>query len=275
MLTRIITGGQSGIEIAALDVARKLGIDHGGWLPKSTSKMNSDLISVYGLRETDSFGPQAPLVKNIEKSDGVLLITRGEKIERLKQTVRIALKYQRQFLGVDLTQYPPFEAASLINSWLEIQNVKTVFITGPYESEIPGIYRDAHKILETVVYLGFVKSDPHSRQEIKGGGKSSQSPLSRQPQSVQECVERLKQVLSLKERTRIANLQGEELGQLRSGLGEYIKNQYGLYGSNDALMESCIQEGKLARPLAEEACATILRALWNDLRQSHKLRLVR
>lgn len=274
MISRIISGANPGVEMAALDVARKLGIDHGGWLPKGRPQQNRELMASYGLKEMDSFGNRQVMEKNVQEADGALLVFRGEKIPRLKHSVEAALKHHRQFLGVDLKQYPAFEAASLINSWTEIQKVRTVFITGATELEVPGIYRQTHKILETVFYLGFVKSDAHkmsAREAIPPESPDRRLP----PQTVEECVERLKTVLSLKERTCIANMQPDELGQLRKSLGEFVKNKYGLYTGNDALMKSCAQLGQLTQPLAEEACAVILRSLWADLRKTHKLRIVR
>jgi hypothetical protein len=274
VISRIISGANSGVELAALDVARKLGIDHGGWLPKGRPRQNRELIATYGLQEIDILGKHQAMEKNIQESDGALLVFRGEKIPRLKYSVEAAFKHHRQFLGIDLRQYPAFEAASLINSWTEIQKVRTVFITGATELEVPGIYRQTQKILETVFYLSFVKSDAH-KMSIREPIDLETSDRRMPPQSVQECVERLKTVLSLKERASIANMQPDELGLLRKSLGEFVKNTYGLYTGNDALMKSCAQVGQLTQPLAEEACAVILRSLWAVLRKTHKLRIVR
>lgn len=275
MICRIISSGNSGVERAALDVARKLGINHGGWLSKGTSRQNRELMVAYQLKETESFGPQHAVEQNVKDADGILLVSRGEKIPRLKHPTEAALKQHRQFLGVDLKQYPAFEAASLINSWAQIHKVKSVFVTGATELEVPGIYRIAHKMLETVFYLGYVKSDAYALSPAHGNLAAGNSEKPSPPRTVEQCVERLKTIMSLKERALIANMQAGELGQLRSGLGEFVKNTFGLYSGNDALMKSCAQVGKLSRPLAEEACAVILRAFWEDLRRTHRLRVVR
>ena len=39
MLEKIISGGQTGADQAALDAAIKLGIPHGGWIPKGRLKI--------------------------------------------------------------------------------------------------------------------------------------------------------------------------------------------------------------------------------------------
>jgi hypothetical protein len=275
VITRILSSAEPGVELAALDVARKLGIPHGGWTSRGRHRHNTELLSIYQLKETPSFGFQEAVEKNVIDADGTLLISHGEKDQRLRYAVEMALKHERQFLHVDLKQYPAFEAASLINSWVTLQKTKRVFITGRSEEAKSKIYNDAHRILETAVYLGFVKSDLlpwHGGvgTDVLPGSKDEQLP-----QSVAEAVERLKETLPLKERTIMANMKSNELAKLRSGLGEYIKQKFGLYGTNSPLLKSCADVGKLSMPLAEEACGVIIRALWKDLQATHKLRVLK
>jgi hypothetical protein len=276
MMTRIISSANPGVEMAALDVARKIGVDYGGWLSKRKPPQNDEIVSIYQLKETPFGGNKSALEKNTLASDGVLIISRGEKNERLQRSVAMALKHQRQFLGIDLKQYSLFEAASLINSWTDMQKVKAAFVTGALESEVPGIYSDAHRVLETAFYLGFVKSDAYTiskRSTLSTTNTSAAAiPL---PRTIDECVRRLMDALSLKERTLIANMQADELSKLRSGIGEFVLNRFGLYGGNEPLMKSCADMGKINMPLAEEACAIILRALWEELSRTHKLRVIR
>ena len=73
----------------------------------------------------------------------------------------------------------------------------------------------------------------------------------------------------------VANMQAEELDQLHTGLGEYIKQKFGLYRGNEPLIESCAKLNNLDRPLPDEACSVILKALWRDLRDTHKLRIIK
>ena len=85
----------------------------------------------------------------------------------------------------------------------------------------------------------------------------------------------MKKSLPLKDRAIIANMQPEELDQLRNSLGEYIKQNFGIYSGNTALLQSCAEFGGIMQPVAEEACSVILRALWKDLQTTHKLRIVK
>lgn len=274
MIRKIISGGQTGVELAALDIAIKLGISFGGWTPRGKRNEDGPLPAPYGLQETASIGALEALEKNVGASDGTLLISRGMKTDRTRSAVQAALKRQRQFLHVDLAQYALFEAASLAASWMSQQLIKVIYVTGPLASEDPGIYQQTRKVLEAAFYLGFVKSGLHPdyagiRPVPTGVGDTDV------PQTVAQAVQKLLSVLSLKDCILLANMQPKELDRLRSGIGEYIKENFGLYAGNAALLQSCADAGGLSRPLADEACTVILRALWEELRRTHKLRVIK
>lgn len=273
MIRKIISCGQTGVELAALDIALKLGIAHGGWTSRGRRNEEGALPVQYDLRETVSLGFQEAQEKNVAESDGTLVISKGIKSSGPTRAVQMALKHQRQFLHVDLRQYALFEAASLTNSWMSQKMIQEVYVTGPMISEDPQIYEQTRKLLETAFYLGFVKSgiqpDHSARSEASGHRHADH------PQTVGEAVKRLKTTLSLKDRSLLANMQPDELSHLNSGLGEYIKQNFGLYVGNEALMLSCAAVGRVAKPLADEASAIILRVLWEDLRKTHKLRVIK
>ena len=273
MIRKIVSAGQTGVELAALDIAIKLGIAHGGWTSRGRHNEDGRLPEMYRLEETSILGFQEALRKNVSESDGTLVISRGKSTPHTKEVVRTTLELERQLLHIDLSQHPLFEAASLVSSWMAQKHIKIVHVTGLLSSEDPAIYDQTRKILETAFYLGFIKSDV--QQTMRGPDVSSAPGVERLPQTVSDAVKALKATLTLKDRTLLANMQLDELDHLRSGLGEYIKQHFGLYAGNQSLLESCAQHAGLIRPLPDEACAVILRALWEDLGRSHKLRVVK
>jgi len=78
MITRIISGGQTGADRAALDVAIKLGIPHGGWIPKGRKTEKGPLPEKYQLQEMTTGSYPARTEKNVIESDGTLIIARGK-----------------------------------------------------------------------------------------------------------------------------------------------------------------------------------------------------
>lgn len=274
MIRKIVSSGRTGVELAGLDIVLKLGIDLGGWSPRGMRNDDGPIPDHYHLETVLPLGFKPAMEKNIKNSDGTLLITRGQKSIETRYAVETALRFQKQFLHIDLSQHSDFESASLTSSWVALQHIHVLFITGPSANQDSKIYGQVKKILETAVYLEFVKTGLHpDRTAI-----TSLSHNGRQkdvPQNVGAAVERLKEVLPLKDRAVLANMQPNELDHLKSGLGDYIKQNFGLYTGNKDLLESCAQWGKVNQPLADEACAVILRALWKDLKATHRLRIVK
>ena len=274
MIKKLISSGQTGVELAALDVAVKLGIDYGGWAPRGKHNDQGPLSETYNLSEVPAMGFKTAMEQNVMSADGTLIVSRGQKSPRTQYAVEMSLKHQRQLLHVDLSQNSSFEAASLISSWASLQQINIAFVTGPRSETDPRIYAQMLKIMETAFYLGFVKTGIYpklaDRKPELNLGQTDKYPC-----SVDEAVVRLKSVLSLKDRAHIANIQAGELDHMRTGLSEYIKQTFGLYAGNAALMKSCAKLGKREDPLVDEACAIILRALWQDLQQTHKLRVIK
>lgn len=274
MIRKIVSSGRTGVELAGLDVAVKLGLDHGGWAPRGMRNEHGSLPARYGLNEVVAMGFKHAMEQNIMNSDGTLLITRGSRSVETRYAVETALRCQRQLLHVDLSQHSAFEAASLTASWVSLQNIRVVFVTGPSARHDANIYDQVKKILETAVYLEFVKTGLHP--ELPPMTRRATDTSQRDaPRNVGEAVRRLKEALPLKDRAIIANLQPEELDHLGSGLSDYIKQNFGLYTGNTELLQSCAELGRLIQPLPDEACAVILRTLWRDLQTTHRLRIVK
>ena len=77
MIRKIISGGQTGVDRAALDVAIKLAVAHGGWIPKGRITESGPLPDNYNLKETRSSSYSDRTEKNVLDSDGTLIISRG------------------------------------------------------------------------------------------------------------------------------------------------------------------------------------------------------
>ena len=124
MIRKIVSAGQTGVELAALDIAIKLGIAHGGWTSRGRHNEDGRLPEMYRLEETSILGFQEALRKNVSESDGTLVISRGKSTPHTKEAVRTTLELERQLLHVDLSQHPLFEAASLVSSWMAQKHIK-------------------------------------------------------------------------------------------------------------------------------------------------------
>ncbi|MBW1842357.1 MAG: hypothetical protein JRI75_11290, partial [Deltaproteobacteria bacterium] len=95
------------------------------------------------------------------------------------------------------------------------------------------------------------------------------------PKTVAEAVSRLVSKLPLKDKTTIANMTADELESLSPTLGEYVRHFFMQWAGNKELMASCRFVSKKDMPDENAASKIILEELWENLRKTHKLRIVK
>ncbi len=115
---RIISGGQTGADQAALDAAIALDIPHGGWLPKGRKTEQGPLPLRYDLRESGSSRYRDRTEKNILAADGTLIFSFGPLTGGSALTEALAIRHDRPFLHVDFELIERKQAAALVEHWL-------------------------------------------------------------------------------------------------------------------------------------------------------------
>ena len=148
----IVSGGQSGVDRAALDFAIAHGIAYGGWCPKGGWAEDfpdpPGLLAHYpNLRETDDSDTRQRTELNVQDSDATLLLTRsGANSPGSDFAIAVAETYTKPHLIIDADSP---DGAERIRAWLkELPSIRVLGIGGPRESEAPGIYRAASALLE-------------------------------------------------------------------------------------------------------------------------------
>lgn len=154
MLTNIISGGQTGADQAGLDVAIRLGIPHGGWIPKGRMTEAGTLPAQYNLQEMSTKSYSKRTEQNVIDSDGTLVVSHGKLTGGSKLTIELAQKHCKPFLHLDLKAVSMSYASRMLLSWLIDSGVKVLNVAGPRASKDPEIYGDTVKLLETVLSRG-------------------------------------------------------------------------------------------------------------------------
>jgi hypothetical protein len=95
------------------------------------------------------------------------------------------------------------------------------------------------------------------------------------PKTIHEAVERLITEMVLKDKVVIANMGHDELVDLNSNLGAYIRNAFRLWSGNDELMESCRFVSKNKKLTIDGASFAIIDKMWEKLRKTHKLKVIK
>lgn len=276
MVKKIISGGQIGADQAALDVAIKLDIPHGGWIQKGRKTQGGLLPEKYKLKEM----PTPSFIKRVEQnvidSDGTLILSHGKLTGGSDYSRKMALKHKRQLLHIDLAQIDTLQAAKLIHSWIVLYHISIMNVAGSRASEDPQIYKATMDILESAYYLSQIESKSltaDSAYKASPGDGSPDSGFS--PKTVDEAVEQLIAQMPLKDKTTMANLKKEELGPLNLSLGLYIRNRLFQKGANAALFASCSSVSGHENLSESGAAFVIIEKLWEKLRATHRLRIVK
>ena len=147
-LSKIISGGQTGVDRAALDVAMELGFEVGGWCPKGRRAEDGPIDTKYPLVETPTHYYPERTAWNVRDSDGTLILYEGEIAGGTRRTIEEARKMKKPRLVVDLEN--PCSPA-WVWQWLREQQIRTLNVAGPRESERPGIYERAANFLRKVL----------------------------------------------------------------------------------------------------------------------------
>ncbi len=147
-LTKIVSGGQTGVDRAALDVALELGIPCGGWCPKGRLAEDGPISDRYTLKETPTSQYKARTEWNVRDSDATLILNIGSLEGGTALTQALARKHQRPCLIVELESEQDIEP---VLDWLEDNLVLTLNIAGPRASKRPGLYKLSTKFLSLLL----------------------------------------------------------------------------------------------------------------------------
>lgn len=149
MLKKIVSGGQTGVDRAALDGARRLRLSPGGWCPRGRRAEDGPIPSGYPLRETPSRSYDQRTRWNVRDSDGTLIINRGPLDGGTMLTFALVRKTFVKPLYVQQVERRLDRRRFRV--WLRRKCIRILNVAGPRESKRRGIYRQA-----TAVILGLL-----------------------------------------------------------------------------------------------------------------------
>lgn len=149
-IAKIISGGQTGVDRAALDFAIEAGIPHGGWCPQGRRAEDGCIDDRYQLTETDSKDYSVRTEKNLLEADGTLIIDYGTPSGGTALTVELCLKHLKPVHLIDLEDIDK-NLREEFWRWIEDNGIHTLNIAGSRESKHP-IYERAKICLEMLFH---------------------------------------------------------------------------------------------------------------------------
>lgn len=152
-MIEVTSGGQTGVDQAALRVAYELGIKYGGWCPAGRlAEQGQRIPSEFKLQETPSPEFSQRTAWNMRDSDGTLIIIPSKRsLEKITDgthlTIREAQRQAKPFMYLDLSK--PVNSDEIIQ-WMRANNIRNLNIAGPRESQAEGIYQQCYTVFNTL-----------------------------------------------------------------------------------------------------------------------------
>ncbi len=143
-----MSGGQTGVDRAALDVALELGLEAGGWVPRGRRAEDGVIPERYPVRECESRNYARRTRLNVRDSDATLVLTRGAPAGGTAVTIHIAEEMARPLLVIDLEGAAGPAAG---RAWLADVVPGVLNVAGPRESTAPGIHGQAADYLKNLL----------------------------------------------------------------------------------------------------------------------------
>jgi hypothetical protein len=150
-VSRIISGGQTGADRAALNWAIKHGIPHCGWCPKDRLAEDGEIPPWYHLEETPSGESLQPDSCNVRDSDGAVIFTiRSEMVNGCEHAADLAQQHGKPWLHLSEEAEGP-DAATRLKRFIEANNIQALHVTGSCASKEPLVPDFVAEVLSTAL----------------------------------------------------------------------------------------------------------------------------
>jgi predicted Rossmann fold nucleotide-binding protein DprA/Smf involved in DNA uptake len=150
---KIISGGQTGVDRAALDVALRHGIKCGGWCPAGRLDEFGKIPDRYPVQELQSAGFNERTLQNVKDSDGTVVIYSAELRGGTEQTIRFCVELKRPYQLIDASKLSAEDAAQLITDFVRENKIDILNVAGPRRSELPEGYNYASRALDAFLNI--------------------------------------------------------------------------------------------------------------------------
>lgn len=150
-VNKIISGGQTGADRAALDFALENNIEIGGFVPKGRGAEDGKISGKYpNLIETETRNYAERTDLNILEADATIILSHGKLSGGSLLTKQLAEKHNKPFLQIDFCQTNIQLASSKAKAFLESNDCKVLNIAGPRASGDLEIYAKTKEFLQTL-----------------------------------------------------------------------------------------------------------------------------
>ena len=140
----VMSGGQTGVDRAALDFAMHHELECKGWCPAERWAEDGSIPEKYPLKETPSKDPGVRTEWNVRDSDGTLILHEGWLDKGSAYTISMCMRLNKAIIEIDLSgQYD----TQKVRDWINKHNISKLNIAGPRQSKSSNAYEEAYMFL--------------------------------------------------------------------------------------------------------------------------------
>ena len=172
----VVSGGQTGVDRAALDAAMQLKVSVGGWCPRGRRSEDGRIPEVYPLKETYARSYAIRTDWNTRDSDGTLMVVLDEISSGTRLTISAAQAYSKPVKIVHLdpdpnpglltAENPTEDQIATVVDWIRLHKIRTLNIAGPRGSSSKRIYPESRDFILSVLRAVLKKPQSKSQQTV-------------------------------------------------------------------------------------------------------------
>ena len=148
---KIVSGGQTGVDRAALDAALERKFDVGGWCPEGRLSEDGTIPERYPVKELPKSGYRRRTKQNVVDSDGTVIIYFGRPSGGTAQTIKFCISEGRPYLLIDACEMSIENASRKITEFIEREAISIMNVAGPRASGEPRAYDYTKKVMHRVL----------------------------------------------------------------------------------------------------------------------------
>ena len=148
---KIVSGGQTGVDRAALDSALECGVEAGGWCPEGRLAEDGIIPVHYPVQELPKAGYAERTKRNVIDSDGTAIIYFGYPTGGTEQTIVFCIKERKPYVLIDAEELSVERASEKIKKFVGQNTISVLNVGGPRAGGEARAYAYAKKVILNVL----------------------------------------------------------------------------------------------------------------------------